>query len=278
MRQIPSDGFDSRLEPIGYITGGCWLDKRKLTMQSPSITVEFSVQHDLKLTSVIYSFANFNILILTLLLSCSLAPSSAHYPHLDFSSNQKQQTHRCCILKIIFYFEFRKAPMLTHCWRKKHKNQSKLRLNWRLHLPAYPDELLFESASCMLLLARRSRISSLEEFSTKIYICQQHWYKYLETGSIHRWSVSHFTIRQDGRAQTLFAISLNKLLNTKLMNLKIRITKLVFWIDCLWRINVKTLLSAGEALGSITGPVKLESVAKGLPPLRRFFGAVLLRH
>ena len=42
----------SRLR-LTYITSGCRLEERKLTSQSPSITVEFSVQHDLKITSVI---------------------------------------------------------------------------------------------------------------------------------------------------------------------------------------------------------------------------------
>ena len=60
------DGFDSRLEPIAfdilqYVAGGCWLEKRKLTSQSPSITVRFSVQYNLKITSVIL-FLFINIL------------------------------------------------------------------------------------------------------------------------------------------------------------------------------------------------------------------------
>ena len=35
---------------LTYITGGCRLEERKLTSQSPSITVEFSVQYNLKIT------------------------------------------------------------------------------------------------------------------------------------------------------------------------------------------------------------------------------------
>ena len=35
---------------LTYITGGCLLEERKLTLQSPSITVEFSVQYNLKIT------------------------------------------------------------------------------------------------------------------------------------------------------------------------------------------------------------------------------------
>ena len=30
---------------LTYLTGGCWLEERKLTSQSPSVTVEFSVQY-----------------------------------------------------------------------------------------------------------------------------------------------------------------------------------------------------------------------------------------
>ena len=47
-KQILRDGFDSRLDPIAfeiglqYIPGGCWLEKRKLTSQSPSITLQYS--------------------------------------------------------------------------------------------------------------------------------------------------------------------------------------------------------------------------------------------
>ena len=37
-----------------YVTGGYQLEERKLTSQSPSITVEFSVQYNLKIISVIY--------------------------------------------------------------------------------------------------------------------------------------------------------------------------------------------------------------------------------
>ena len=35
--------------------GSCSLEVRKLTSQSPSVTVEFSVQHNVKITSVIIS-------------------------------------------------------------------------------------------------------------------------------------------------------------------------------------------------------------------------------
>ena len=35
------------------MTGGCWLEVRKLTLQSPSITVEFSVRYNLKIASLI---------------------------------------------------------------------------------------------------------------------------------------------------------------------------------------------------------------------------------
>ena len=38
---------------LAYVAGGCWLEERKLTSQSPSITVEFSVQYNLKKNSVI---------------------------------------------------------------------------------------------------------------------------------------------------------------------------------------------------------------------------------
>ena len=41
---------------LTYITGGCSLEERKLTSQSPSITVEFSVQYNLKIASVIYYY------------------------------------------------------------------------------------------------------------------------------------------------------------------------------------------------------------------------------
>ena len=59
--QILRDGFDSRLEPFAltYITGGCWLDERKLTSQFPSISVEYSVQYNLKISSAIYLFSTF---------------------------------------------------------------------------------------------------------------------------------------------------------------------------------------------------------------------------
>ena len=59
-RQILRDGFDSRLEPIAFdiytLPGGCWLEERKLTSQPPSITAEFSVQYNLKITLVIYIY------------------------------------------------------------------------------------------------------------------------------------------------------------------------------------------------------------------------------
>ena len=42
-----------RVENWTYIPGGCWLEERKLTSQSPSITVQFSFQLNLKITSVI---------------------------------------------------------------------------------------------------------------------------------------------------------------------------------------------------------------------------------
>ena len=38
---------------LTYIPGGCSLEERNLTWQSPSITVEFSVQYNLKTTPVI---------------------------------------------------------------------------------------------------------------------------------------------------------------------------------------------------------------------------------
>ena len=38
---------------LTYIPGGCWLEELKLTSQSPSITVEFSVQYNLKIILVI---------------------------------------------------------------------------------------------------------------------------------------------------------------------------------------------------------------------------------
>ena len=38
---------------LAYMTGGYKLEERKLTSQSPSITVEFPVQYNLKITSVI---------------------------------------------------------------------------------------------------------------------------------------------------------------------------------------------------------------------------------
>ena len=41
---------------VTYFPGGCSLEERKLTWQSPSITVEFSVQYNLIITSVIYIF------------------------------------------------------------------------------------------------------------------------------------------------------------------------------------------------------------------------------
>ena len=40
---------------LTYLTGGCWLEECKLTSQSPSITVELSVQYNLKIT-LIYLF------------------------------------------------------------------------------------------------------------------------------------------------------------------------------------------------------------------------------
>ena len=43
---------------LTYLMGGCSLKERKLTSQSPSITVEFSVQYNLKITSVIHIFIN----------------------------------------------------------------------------------------------------------------------------------------------------------------------------------------------------------------------------
>ena len=48
------------------------LEERKLTSQSPSITVEFSVQYNLKITSVIYLFIYFRhcILLFVLIEAC----------------------------------------------------------------------------------------------------------------------------------------------------------------------------------------------------------------
>ena len=55
--EIPRDGFDSQLELIALdiIPGGCRLEERKLALQSPSSTVEYSVQHNFNATSVNYS-------------------------------------------------------------------------------------------------------------------------------------------------------------------------------------------------------------------------------
>ena len=53
--QILHDWFDSRLELIEN-TGGCCLEKRKLTLRPPSITIEFLVQYNLKITSVFCFF------------------------------------------------------------------------------------------------------------------------------------------------------------------------------------------------------------------------------
>ena len=48
------DEFDSRLEPIAFdISDGGRLEERKLTLQSPLIIVEFSVQNNLKITLVV---------------------------------------------------------------------------------------------------------------------------------------------------------------------------------------------------------------------------------
>ena len=51
---ILRDGFDSRWEPIRFDKYTGWLMTRRA--QSPSITVEFSVQYNLKITSVVFSF------------------------------------------------------------------------------------------------------------------------------------------------------------------------------------------------------------------------------
>ena len=54
---ILRDGFDSQLELVALdiIPSGCRLEERKLTSQSPSSTVEYSVQHNFNATSVNYS-------------------------------------------------------------------------------------------------------------------------------------------------------------------------------------------------------------------------------
>ena len=54
--QILRDGFDPRLEPIAFDIYTGWLLTRRAQAHFAisSITVQFSVQYDLKITSVIY--------------------------------------------------------------------------------------------------------------------------------------------------------------------------------------------------------------------------------
>ena len=62
--QILRDGFYSRLEPIAFDVYNGWLLTRKckLTSQSLSISIKFSVRYNLKIISVIYIFKQ-NLLI-----------------------------------------------------------------------------------------------------------------------------------------------------------------------------------------------------------------------
>ena len=45
---------------LTYVTDDCSLKERKLTSQSPSIVAKFSVQYNLKITSVIYYLYTYN--------------------------------------------------------------------------------------------------------------------------------------------------------------------------------------------------------------------------
>ena len=54
--QILRDGFDSRLEPIAFDIHTAWLLRQEQeSLQSPSTTLDFPVQYDLKIASVVQS-------------------------------------------------------------------------------------------------------------------------------------------------------------------------------------------------------------------------------